>query len=175
MQVTVYIPKEMEPGLLGLAEANGQTIQQVLLTPWKAERVLTKSVDERLDRIESKLDQLICGFGDRPVVNYEHKDLTVESPVAELGKIRGEDKRYVEGWRDPRDTVIDSEGKAQNEVISEHLKNQVDDAQELKEANERLLKKRMEIKGAIKTASDLPDRYKSPEFSGGVPKAKWSE
>ena len=47
------------------------------------------------------------------------------------------------------------------------------EAEELKQANERLLKKRTEIKGAIKTASELPDRYKSPEFSGGVPKAKW--
>ena len=35
----------------------------------------------QLDRIESKLDQLICGFGDKPVANYEHKDLVAEVPV----------------------------------------------------------------------------------------------
>ena len=149
MQVTVYIPKEMEPGLLGLAEANGQTIQQVLLTPWKAERVLTKSVDERLDRIESKLDQLICGFGDRPVVNYEHKDLVVEVPT----------RKTIH-----EDSDINIAEKTPNEMIEQ---------QDLNAANERLLKRRMEIKGAIKTASDLPNRYRAPEFSGGVPKAKW--
>lgn len=28
-------------------------------------------------------------------------------------------------------------------------------------------------KNVIKTVSDVPDRYRPPEFSGGVPKAKW--
>ena len=160
MQVTVYIPKEMEPGLLGLAEANGQTIQQVLLTPWKAERVLTKSVDERLDRIESKLDQLICGFGDRPVVNYE-------------------DKRYVEGWRDPRDTVIDGDGKTQNEVISEHLKNQTEDIpskiitkgssiEDIRKLDSKITAHRIETKKGPVRANAAMEGFFSPQ-----PKAKW--
>ena len=43
------------------------------------------------------------------------------------------------------------------------------EAEELRQANERLLKKRTEIKGAIKTASDLPSQFKmNPQ-----PKAKW--
>jgi len=36
----------------------------------------------QLDRIESKLDQLICGFGDMPVANYDHKDLVSMIPIS---------------------------------------------------------------------------------------------
>ena len=78
--------------------------------------------------------------------NYEHKDLVAEIPVEEI-----------------KDDFI-------NALADEDVDLK---AEELKQANERLLKKRTEIKGAIKTASDLPDRYQSPEFKGGVPKAKW--
>ena len=69
MQVTVYIPKEMEPGLLGLAEANNQTIQQVLLTPWKTDRMLTKSVEEKLDGINEQLTYIsgiVLGLASKP-------------------------------------------------------------------------------------------------------------
>ena len=150
MQVTVYIPKEMEPGLLGLAEANGQTIQQVLLTPWKAERVLTKSVEERLDRIESKLDQLICGFGDRPVVNYEHKD--AENPIQ---------KRF----REIREDV-------QEHVKSSNAKRELPDDEVLAKAQEKLEAVRAErkvetAKGPVK-ANAAMEGFFSPQ-----PKSKW--
>jgi len=39
---------------------------------------------------------------------------------------------------------------------------------------EEILRKAMtKIPNAIKDISDIPDRYKPPEFVGGVPKAKW--
>ena len=78
--------------------------------------------------------------------NYEHKDLVAEIPVEEI-----------------KDDFINA--LADEDVDLE--------AEELKQANERLLKKRSQIKGAIKTSSDIPDRYRAPEFTGGVPKAKW--
>ena len=77
---------------------------------------------------------------------YEHKDLVTEIPVERI-----------------KDDFINA--LADEDVDLE--------AEELKQANERLLKKRSQIKGAIKTSSDIPDRYRAPEFTGGVPKAKW--
>ena len=133
---TIYVPDDFDwDGLQVRAKDMGMSVSQLLLS----------DIDQ-LDRIESKLDQLICGFGDKPVANYEHKDLVVEIPVE---KIKAE---FINALADED---VDLE------------------AEELRQANERLLKKRSQIKGAIKTSSDIPDRYRAPEFTGGVPKAKW--
>ena len=119
---------------------------------WKDIRVAA------LNAGESAGDYLV-GFHESLVENtkpvkpatYEHKDLVAEIPVEiQDAKITAKNKSMI----------VDAEG-----YDSEQAK--------LELANERLLKKRTEIKGAIKTASDLPNRYQQPEFKGGVPKAKW--
>ena len=76
----------------------------------------------------------------------------------------------VEGWRDPRDTVIDSDGKTQNEVISEHLKNQVEDLVPSPKDVFDFIKPDREIstkKGPVKANAALESFFK-PQ-----PKAKW--
>ena len=86
-----------------------------------------------------------------------------------------DDSDWKEGTADPYEH---SESITASAMIETDHTKIVNDGSEISDknlqaANERLLKKRTEIKGAIKTASDLPNRYRAPEFSGGVPKAKW--
>ena len=79
---------------------------------------------------------------------------------------------FVEGWRDPRDTVIDSDGKTQNERKGDEKSTlRISDGgipDDIQAANERLMKKRIETKkGPVKANTALENFFK-PQ-----PKAKW--
>ena len=86
---------------------------------------------------------------------------------------------FVEGWRDPRDTVIDSDGKTQNEVISEHLKNQTEDipskiitkgssVEDIRKLDSKITAHRIETKKGPVRANAAMEGFFSPQ-----PKAKW--
>ena len=156
MRKTIYVSDDNVWDLIKAeADKQGVSISFLLLSSW-----MGTTKNDQLERIESKLDQLICGFGDRPVANYEHK-------------------RYVEGWTDPRDTVIDSDGKTQNEVISEHLKNQTEDipskiitkgssVEDIRKLDSKITAHRIKTaKGPVKANAALENFFK-PQ-----PKAKW--
>jgi len=113
----------------------------------------------QLDRIESKLD------GANEQLSY------ISGLVLGLASNRKE--ANPEKYESHRGAEIPVD-KIKDDFINALADEDVDlEAEELKQANERLLKKRTEIKGAIKTASELPDRYKSPEGIKPRPKAKW--
>ena len=63
MQITVYIPKDLEARVREISEKEGKTIQQVLLSPWRGE--ISEGVESRLDRIEQKLDVALIAKGNR--------------------------------------------------------------------------------------------------------------
>lgn len=57
MQVTVYVPKELEKRIRGIAKTKEISNQQVLLMPWR-ERVPEAEVLKKLDVLERKIDAL---------------------------------------------------------------------------------------------------------------------
>ena len=70
------------------------------------------SLETKVDRIESKLDQIICGFGDVPTAetpNYEHKALDVEIPVGDT------DDRVSKRGQKMVDAILLAEKKSQKE------------------------------------------------------------
>ena len=79
---------------------------------------------------------------------------------------------FVEGWRDPRDTVIDSDGKTQNERKGDEKSTlRISDGgipDDIQAANERLMKKRIETKKGPVKANAAMEGFFSPQ-----PKAKW--
>ena len=118
--------------------------------------------------VSQYLENMISVKLELPIeARYDHKDLVAEVPV------------YIEGWRDPRDTVIDSDGKTQNEVISEHLKNQTEDIpskiitkgssiEDIRKLDSKITAHRIETKkGPVKANAALEGFFK-PQ-----PKAKW--
>jgi len=167
MQITLYIPKELEGKLLGLAEANGQSVQQVLLSPWRG-----KVSVGQLDRIESKVDLLsewVVSLTTRRMTESEVRhqvEPLIDETVTEIRDYSsgGKDEQVTDGL-----TVMDIPGVRKvvlSKSAEEFMKKQIETDEDIRKANERLMKKRVEVKGAIKTVKDVP------QWAGGYSKER---
>ena len=100
----------------------------------------------QLDRIESKLDQFIA--------NYDHKDLVVEKTANEM--IEQQDLNAE--IKKNKDAELSVEANA-NEVLPE---DEIIAKAQAKLEAVRAEKKRSEIKGAIKTVDEIPEKFTVP-------------
>ena len=93
--VSIYVPQTMFDEVLKRADERGISFSKALLggTRKVGMRVETMvEFSERLDRIESKLDQVICGFGDFPVVD-RIREKTKELTTEELDELKSAQDR----------------------------------------------------------------------------------
>jgi len=156
MRKTIYVPEGYDwDGLKVRADDAGLSVSEFLLSGQGAggKFFSPRFLEERLSSIESKLDGLI------KVYRIEHS----EGPVKEAAKII---KDYTIDFENGNKVKFVDDGE-----VHEGHPDSVP-VEKITPQEEEILRKAMtKIPNAIKTVSDIPDRYKPVDFMGGVPKA----
>ena len=167
MQITVYVPKELEETIRGLSEENGQSIQQVLLSPWRNGKIKTNEIEKTLSRIESKLDALavepirkIPSTKDIPektaadrirekLSSEPTEDEIIKKAQAELEKIAGKAALFETSHVNPEGTPASVIEETYQKVVHDNYNEQA----VLAEAQKKLEATKFELQKSIKTSN----------------------
>ena len=83
MQITVYVPKDLEGRIREISKRDGISVQQVLLSPLKDG--IPDSIEARLDRIEEMLKTTLRNSAsNEPVVQMDNKKTIRQKKIEEV-------------------------------------------------------------------------------------------